>query len=78
MHQLIREHREHRKVPLNVEHRLMSQMGPHQQHDKLTLIQKVWILLLLLLLIFWIFGFLDFWIFGFLDFWILLFMSDSN
>jgi len=39
LHQLIREHREQRKVALNVEHRLMLQMAP--DYDHLTLIQKV-------------------------------------
>ena len=39
MHQLIREYRDQRKVPLNVEHRLMLQMS--QDFDHLSLVQKV-------------------------------------
>ena len=39
LHALIREYREGRKIPLNVEHRLMMGMAP--DHDHLTVIQKV-------------------------------------
>ena len=39
LHALIREYREARKIPLNVEHRLMMGMAP--DHDHLTVIQKV-------------------------------------
>ena len=39
LHALIREHRDARKVMLNVEHRLMCQMAP--MYDSLTLLQKV-------------------------------------
>lgn len=38
-HVLIREHREARKIPLNIEHRIMLQMAP--DYDNLTLLQKV-------------------------------------
>lgn len=38
-HVLIREHRESRKIPLNIEHRIMLQMAP--DYDNLTLLQKV-------------------------------------
>ncbi|SCV00133.1 LAMI_0G03092g1_1 [Lachancea mirantina] len=38
-HVLIREHREARKIPLNIEHRIMLQMAP--DYDTLTLLQKV-------------------------------------
>jgi FKBP12-rapamycin complex-associated protein len=39
LHALIREYREARKIPLNVEHRLMLGMAP--DYDHLTVIQKV-------------------------------------
>lgn len=39
LHALIREYRDARKVPLNVEHRLMLGMAP--DYDHLTVIQKV-------------------------------------
>ncbi|CAG9463067.1 unnamed protein product [Pedinophyceae sp. YPF-701] len=39
LHALIREYREARKIPLNVEHRLMLGMAPDYEH--LTVIQKV-------------------------------------
>ena len=39
MHVLIREHREARKVPLNLEHRLMLAMAP--DYDNLPLVNKV-------------------------------------
>src|SRR5579875_529074 len=39
LHALIREYREVRKIPLNVEHRLMLGMAP--DYDHLTVIQKV-------------------------------------
>ena len=39
LHALIREYREARKIPLNVEHRLMMGMAP--DHDHLTVLQKV-------------------------------------
>ena len=39
LHALIREYRDARKIPLNVEHRLMMGMAP--DHDHLTVIQKV-------------------------------------
>lgn len=39
LHQLIREHREGRKVLLNIEHRLMLMMAP--MHDSLGVLQKV-------------------------------------
>ena len=39
LHALIREHRDARKTPLNVEHRLMLGMAP--DYDSLTVIQKV-------------------------------------
>ncbi|CEP63160.1 phosphatidylinositol kinase-related protein kinase TOR1 LALA0_S07e03752g [Lachancea lanzarotensis] len=38
-HVLIREHREARKIPLNIEHRIMLQMAP--DYDNLTLLQKI-------------------------------------
>jgi FKBP12-rapamycin complex-associated protein len=38
-HALIREYRDARKIPLNVEHRLMISMAP--DYDHLTVIQKV-------------------------------------
>jgi FKBP12-rapamycin complex-associated protein len=38
-HNLIRDYREMKKTPLNMEHRLMLQMAP--DYDNLTLIQKV-------------------------------------
>ena len=39
LHALIREYRDARKIPLNVEHRLMLGMAP--DYDHLTVIQKV-------------------------------------
>lgn len=39
LHSLIREYRDARKIPLNVEHRLMLGMAP--DYDHLTVIQKV-------------------------------------
>ena len=39
LHALIREFRDVRKIPLNVEHRLMLGMAPN--YDNLTIIQKV-------------------------------------
>lgn len=39
LHALIREYRDVRKIPLNVEHRLMLGMAP--DYDHLTVIQKV-------------------------------------
>ena len=39
LHALIREFRDTRKIPLNVEHRLMLGMAP--DYDHLTVIQKV-------------------------------------
>jgi FKBP12-rapamycin complex-associated protein len=39
LHALIREYRDARKIPLNVEHRLMLGMAP--DYDNLTIIQKV-------------------------------------
>lgn len=39
LHTLIRDYRESRKVPLNVEHRLMLGMAP--DYDQLSVIQKV-------------------------------------
>ena len=39
LHALIREYRDARKIPLNVEHRLMMGMAP--DHDHLTVLQKV-------------------------------------
>ena len=39
LHQLIKEHREGRKVLLNIEHRLMLMMAP--MHDSLGVLQKV-------------------------------------
>lgn len=39
LHALIREYRDARKIPLNVEHRLMLGMAP--DYDNLTVIQKV-------------------------------------
>ncbi|CCE63837.1 hypothetical protein TPHA_0F03570 [Tetrapisispora phaffii CBS 4417] len=39
LHVLIREHREAKKVPLNIEHWVMLQMAP--DYDSLTLLQKV-------------------------------------
>jgi FKBP12-rapamycin complex-associated protein len=39
LHTLIRDHRESKKVMLNIEHRLMLQMAP--DYDNLTLMQKV-------------------------------------
>ena len=39
LHQLIRDHRDSRKVLLNVEHRLMLMMAP--MHDSLGVLQKV-------------------------------------
>lgn len=39
LHALIREYRDARKIPLNVEHRLMLGMAP--DYDHLTIIQKV-------------------------------------
>lgn len=39
LHSLIREYRDARKIPLNVEHRLMLGMAP--DYDHLTIIQKV-------------------------------------
>ena len=39
LHSLIRDYRESRKIPLNIEHRLMLQMAP--DYDNLMLIQKV-------------------------------------
>lgn len=39
LHSLIREYRDHRKVTLNIEHRLMLQMAP--DYDNLTLMQKI-------------------------------------
>ena len=38
-HVLIREHREAKKIPLNIEHWVMLQMAP--DYDNLTLLQKV-------------------------------------
>ena len=39
LHALIREFRDVRKIPLNMEHRLMLSMAPN--YDNLTIIQKV-------------------------------------
>lgn len=39
MHNLIKEYREHRRILLNIEHRIMLQMAP--DYDNLTLMQKV-------------------------------------
>lgn len=39
MHFLIKEYRESRKLLLNIEHRLMTQMSP--DYAKLTLMQKI-------------------------------------
>jgi len=39
LHALIREFRDTRKIPLNIEHRLMLGMAP--DYDHLTIIQKV-------------------------------------
>ena len=39
LHALIREYRDTRKIPLNIEHRLMLGMAP--DYDHLTVIQKV-------------------------------------
>jgi FKBP12-rapamycin complex-associated protein len=39
MHNLIKEYREHRRILLNIEHRIMLQMAP--DFDNLTLMQKV-------------------------------------
>ena len=39
LHALIREYRDARKIPLNVEHRLMLGMAP--DYENLTVIQKV-------------------------------------
>lgn len=39
LHALIREYRDARKIPLNVEHRLM--LGMAADYDSLTVIQKV-------------------------------------
>lgn len=39
LHALIREYRDNRKIPLNIEHRLMLGMAP--DYDHLTVIQKV-------------------------------------
>ncbi|KAI0228314.1 phosphatidylinositol kinase- protein kinase tor1 [Massospora cicadina] len=39
LHTLVRDYREHRKILLNIEHRLMLQLAP--DYDNLTLLQKV-------------------------------------
>lgn len=39
LHNLIKEYREHRRILLNIEHRIMLQMAP--DYDNLTLMQKV-------------------------------------
>jgi FKBP12-rapamycin complex-associated protein len=39
MHQLVKEFRESRRIPLNVEYKLMQGMAP--DYDKLTVLQKV-------------------------------------
>ena len=39
MHNLIKDYREHRRILLNIEHRIMLQMAP--DYDNLTLMQKV-------------------------------------
>lgn len=41
MHDNIRDHRDSRKIMLNVEHKLMQQLAPQALYDSLTMIQKL-------------------------------------